>query len=842
MNPRPTLIAVSFLTASVAAQPQWSPRFAFTGFNGGVQSITTFDPDGPGPRPESLYAGGWFSKVGDIPCHGLAAWNGKGWAPVPDCPIDVYRFFGVEPFTGRLLMVGEPDDAQYQLMYAWDGDTFNKIGIFDQYAVALDYWDADGDGPGKPLMVVGGNFTKVYGGKAHFLASWDGAKWAEIGGGIYGGDYAAVYSVVSWDIDGDGPGLSALIVAGDFTQVGDKSIRYLAKWNGTKWTRLGDGVDGRVLAAALFDDDGPGPGLPALYVSGDFKNAGDQPIHGLARFDGQNWTEAGSPDGSIYWLQIVDTDGNGPQSPRLIATGYFTSIGGQSVSNAAAWDGISWSPLGTNLGEDQSELAVFDADGPGPQAAELFTNGQPTDSPFARYTHRTLSRLQADSWRVLDSGVTYETFPPGVFSLMEFDADPQDDHPPSLMLAGNFAWRVQLWDGQRLVNAGADICCPEWNIDFGPYVLVTTTFDADGPGPEPAQAIIGGWFESINRHDAYAVARWDGSVWSDMTDQLGSGTVMTLCSADLDGEGPESPVLLAGGAYLRDPGGTLTAGIIRWDGAAWQAFDAGLDRSQGRQVRAIGLVDHDGDGPALPTLYAAGNMELTDHPESPYIARWDGERWQPVGAGLGSTGMALVALDPDGDGPLDPVLIVGGDFITAGGQPASRIAAWDGQQWSPLGEGTNGAVGALASVSIAGEPPTLYAGGAFNMAGGAPASNIASWDGSGWAPLGSGVDSEVYTIAVHDDDGPGPIAPALYFGGRFQHAGGMPSPYLARWGDLPVPTCTADCDGSGDLAVFDWLCFSTAFSAGDLKADCDASGSLDLFDYLCFVNAFNAGC
>ena len=57
-------------------------------------------------------------------------------------------------------------------------------------------------------------------------------------------------------------------------------------------------------------------------------------------------------------------------------------------------------------------------------------------------------------------------------------------------------------------------------------------------------------------------------------------------------------------------------------------------------------------------------------------------------------------------------------------------------------------------------------------------------------------------------------------------------------GDL----CYADCDGSGTLDLFDFLCFQNAFGAGDPAADCDGSGVLDRFDFLCFQNLFAAGC
>lgn len=54
--------------------------------------------------------------------------------------------------------------------------------------------------------------------------------------------------------------------------------------------------------------------------------------------------------------------------------------------------------------------------------------------------------------------------------------------------------------------------------------------------------------------------------------------------------------------------------------------------------------------------------------------------------------------------------------------------------------------------------------------------------------------------------------------------------------------CYADCDGSGELDLFDFLCFTNDFNLGVESADCDGSGDLDLFDFLCFMNAFSEGC
>jgi hypothetical protein len=146
-----------------------------------------------------------------------------------------------------------------------------------------------------------------------------------------------------------------------------------------------------------------------------------------------------------------------------------------------------------------------------------------------------------------------------------------------------------------------------------------------------------------------------------------------------------------------------------------------------------------------------------------------------------------------------------------------------------------------------GSGPALYVGGSFTEAGGVPANNIARWDGKQWSALGVGTNGAVRALAVWDRDGEGPEAPGLYIGGEFTMAGGIPSPYIAKWQGCAA--CYPDCDtqsGPGVLDIFDFLCFGNRFAANDPYAcDCDLStgpGLCDVFDFLCFGNAFAAGC
>ena len=105
-------------------------------------------------------------------------------------------------------------------------------------------------------------------------------------------------------------------------------------------------------------------------------------------------------------------------------------------------------------------------------------------------------------------------------------------------------------------------------------------------------------------------------------------------------------------------------------------------------------------------------------------------QWLP-GDGLpGTNGLvnAITSWDPDGAGPLLPVLVLGGQFTTAGNALASRIALYDPVSgvWSALGTGMNDEVLALLTLPNG----DLVAGGRFTTAGGVSANRIARWNGT----------------------------------------------------------------------------------------------------------------
>lgn len=119
-------------------------------------------------------------------------------------------------------------------------------------------------------------------------------------------------------------------------------------------------------------------------------------------------------------------------------------------------------------------------------------------------------------------------------------------------------------------------------------------------------------------------------------------------------------------------------------------------------------------------------------------------------------------------------IYVGGTFDNIGGVAARRLARWDGSGWGPVGGGIEGYVYTLTA-----DGANLYVGGEFTRAGNVDATNVAVWNtaSGGWSSLDGGVRAEgfsyVSTIAASGGD--------LFVGGSFTHAGSIGAANVARW-------------------------------------------------------------
>jgi hypothetical protein len=231
------------------------------------------------------------------------------------------------------------------------------------------------------------------------------------------------------------------------------------------------------------------------------------------------------------------------------------------------------------------------------------------------------------------------------------------------------------------------------------------------------------------------------------------GAVLATTSWDPDGAGPAAPLLVLGGQGLSG-GAVVDAAIAGYDGAEWLP----LGNPPGSRVTALGVYG----GQLVAAVGVAGSATF-DH----NIASFDGTTWQILGVARGN-GSSVRAFAVHGG-----ALIAAGSFTSIDGRPFARIARFDGQAWSALGAGIDGAVETMAVHS-----GLLYVGGSFVSAGGVPASNLASWSGSTWAPVGN-PNGRVMTLAVRTTTNA--FSSHLFAGGWFTNVGGVAAARVARF-------------------------------------------------------------
>lgn len=621
----------------------------------------------------------------------------------------------------------------------FDGVTFSPLGAgVDDEVLALHVFD-DGSGP---ALYAGGRFDTAGGAPARRVAKWDGERWSALGSGIGG----VVESFTTFD---DGTG-RALVVGGNFSSAGGVPANRVAKWDGSSFTPLGDGITGgsggHVRALAAFDD-GTGE---ALFAAGTFRVAGGTSVFRIAKWDGAEWSGLGTGlQGDDFRTEAlalaVYDDGGGP---ALFVGGVFDFAGGVPVSNVARWDGVSFSALGSGTSGEVWSFAVYD-DGDGPA---LCAGG-----PFLEAGGVTVGNIASwdgAAWSILGPG-----FVGPAFALAPLELPGRR----LLLLGGSFqsvhggpGSHAALFDGTSFST---------FDFGFDGDVGTIAAFD-DGSGPV---VLAAGSFTLAPGAAADGFARFDGASWSDAS---GGGPgewsvtfARQLFVLDL-GSGPETYV--SGG--LLSPEGEATSRVARWTGAAWEPVGGAFDSAP----FALEVFD-DGGGPAL---VAGGGFRNVGSGPAASVARFDGVEWVELGGGIASRVYALAAFD-DGSGP---ALVAGGEIESAGGAPASGVARWNGAAWSPLAAGdlVNGVSRGTAydlAVLDDGGGPALFVGGNFNLAGGAPAWNVARFDGVAWSAVGSGTDRYVLQVeAGHDGD-----RPVLFAGGLFAVAGGIPALGVARW-------------------------------------------------------------
>lgn len=379
-----------------------------------------------------------------------------------------------------------------------------------------------------------------------------------------------------------------------------------------------------------------------LYAGGDFNQAGATATNNhVGAWNGTSWATLGSGagNGSVFALCGQETVTATLGAPALYAGGGFTSEDSSNMRYVARWNGASWAPLGTPTSNGTNgnvfSLCVYDS-GSGP---ELYVAGQFTSvsDSFGTTAVNNIARWNGTKWLTCtDSG-----------TLIDGTA------------GGSIPGRI-------------DAMC---------------VFD-DGFGPK---LYVGGWFNQAGGQAAELVATWDGTNWARLgaTNTMLNGTnVYDMCVFDIDGCLPNaSPALMLGGGFSTQTymGGTpsLVNNVAMWNAAlqGFQPLGGTANPGCNNVVRDLYTFD-DGLGYG-EVLFATGHFTTADGIPASLIARYEGNDWYPLGAGLGGGGVSLCMADYDDGSGTGPDLYVGSICTTAGPYNSNYIAEWRGCRGAP---------------------------------------------------------------------------------------------------------------------------------------------------------------
>ncbi len=728
---------------------RWSSEFALDGFDGPLHAATAFDIDGPGPQGPRLIVAGSFGSVRGRAASGVGLLGADGWSSLANAA----NFASCWEFT-RFDPDGAGPEVE-QLVAAATASGLAGFGIF--------------------------GFNPVTG------------VWTQIAPGV---TFESVLSLASFDADGDGPQATMLLVGGSRSD-GTTTTNGVHRVAPGGYQFVGDNPnDFQTRAMAAFDDDGPGPLPPRLWVAGFFARDNAASIH-LRSWNGATWTnELTDADGPIglFSLTLLDADGEGGDGPSLYLGGSFNRLGSVTARNLARRVGGAWQAVGTDLPLTASHVAAADPDGAGPLPRTLFvaTLGAP---PFASASNVYGLDQATGTWRptpVVDGTIS---------GLVGADPDGAGPREERLVVVGEFASVAGVPMSSIAAFDGRHWSPLESFANLGAYrnPTVFAMHDDDGPGPIQPALYAGGGFLAIGGNPARGLARYDGRAWTAEPGIVAS-SIRAIVEFDPDGDGP-LPVGLAVGGVGITPAGQSATGVAFRGPNGWTRLASGPGVSN-TTINALAVFDEDGTGPNPPRLFAAGDFFVIRNGVTLRgIGRWNGTLWEPVASGIGGTVNALTVFDDDGAGPRGPALYAGGSFASAITVTTGAVARWDGTAWSASVTDANNRPNSSVQRLFVFDPdgigprlPALFASGSFTFdLAGQRYRDIGRLESSAWRPVGvqtgpggfTALTGNAGAMVTMDLDDAGPNPPSLVLAGSFSFlpppSGQSSGQRLARW-------------------------------------------------------------
>jgi len=528
-------------------------------------SVTAVTQNGP-----SFCVAGSFSTIDGVTAENAACWDGSVWSPLgaglPGGVAVLARSPAGSWYAGGTLTYADPSngdvigagiavlsDGQWQLLGGGIDDGF----INEVRGIAF-----AGDD-----VLIGGCFQTAAGHSvlARFLARWSPATgWSELAGGLVSDVGVFLPSIEGGNdlaVAADG----SIWIGGLYTRAGGGAAVNIARMpaGGAPQALVGGHP---TLGVAGFVDGLAATGDGALLVGGDFAFAGQAPTTGFARFDGTGWTDLGNGLSGVVRDLRVRGDGSIAVAGELVYQGeriaFAQSSGGAWTLHGGAvhgagsviteQDGVLW--LGGSLTDTGltalHNLARLDGD-------VWSAAGDFDDAVTALTVHggaivagglfhtvdgaaiTALAQLDRAGWVAIGGGLT------GSYVNVVASSPVL-----GLVVGGAFAQAGEVttqglarWDGEGWHDLGGGISAP---FDVGQATALL---------PYEAGVFVAGVFDTAGGVAAQSLAWFDGAAWHELGGGL-SDLAESMVVID--------HVLYAGGPFT-SAGGRTSSGLAAWD-------------------------------------------------------------------------------------------------------------------------------------------------------------------------------------------------------------------------------------------------------------------------------------
>ena len=334
------------------------------------------------------------------------------------------------------------------------------------------------------------------------------------------------------------------------------------------WSALGSGIGtpadpGGIFVSTVYNGN--------LIVAGRFDTAGGVPAANIAAWNGSSWSALGSgiklraarfsnSSGIIHGLAVYNGD--------LYVCGDFDIAGGMPASNIAKWDGTTWSVLSIGI-PSFTVLGPYDTVGTHISSLAVYNNELYVSGSFASaggIPAADIAKWNGSSWSAVGAGIATSQDP--TITSVDFLAAING----KLYAGGDFenasgvtAVNIAAWDGSSWSALGVGI-----GNDTAGNGGVVSIVNYNG---EVYTTYLG---VDPNYTPAFIIERWDGITWHNVVGGPGTGTyfngyVFTMY--------PFNGNLVAAG-YFSLIGGTYAYSLAQYDGTSWSAMGIGTDSSE----------------------------------------------------------------------------------------------------------------------------------------------------------------------------------------------------------------------------------------------------------------------